>query len=184
MQRVEGKKSRAGVSGLLAAALCLACLGGCGRVQLGRSHRSVDPAWVLENTRRLAANELWKEYNGGDQVYIEYGCASATMLDYRHRGRPWAIRCSIFDQSTANGARALFAYYREGIENEVRGIEPIGEGTYMWKSPLMRSWIVGFRKGKYFVEVSLTEESDASVPLTDSNRQALLDFARRLAGTL
>lgn len=184
MQRAMGRNLWVALSWSLSATLCLACLSGCSRMRLGPSQPSADSAWVLKDRRRLAANELWKEYNGGDQVYIEHGCVSATLLDYRHRSRPWAIRCSVFDQSTPKGARALFDYYYEGIENEVRGIEPIGKATYMWKSPVMRSWIVGFCERKFFVEISLTEEGDSDVPLTDAARRALLDFAEHLAATL
>jgi len=143
-----------------------------------------DPDWVLTKSRRLAANELWKEHDGGDHVYIQRGCLSETLSDYRHRRRPWTIRCSVFDQGKPDGARSLFAYYRNATENEIKGIRPVGDETYLWKSPDMRSWIVGFRSGKYFVEISLAEEGDPAAPMSDPARAALLDFARRLAVSL
>lgn len=144
----------------------------------------VEDDWLLKSTKHLAANELWKEHDGGDQIYLDRGCLSETMKDYRHRSRPWAIRCSIFEQKDAGGARALFEYYYEGIENEVRDVERIGDATYMWKSPVMHCWIIGFAKGKFFVEISLTEEGPADAPLTGEGRRALVDFARRVAADL
>lgn len=166
---------------VVAAILLLATLSGCTWVRHGGRQPFSDPDWALKETRRLGADELWKEHDGGDQVYIQRGCVSETLSDYRHRRRPWTIRCSLFDQGKPAGARSLFAYYHNAIENEIKGIQPLGDETYVWKSPDMRSWIVGFCRGKYFVEISLGEEGDPNVPMSDQARAALLDFARRLA---
>lgn len=165
---------------LFAATLSLCCK----RPDPSPSLQASPPDWVLKSTRRMAANELWKEHDGADQIYIERGCISETMRDYRHRVRPWAIRCSIFDQKEPKGARALFDYYSGGIENEIRGIKPVGDAAYFWRSDVMRAWIVGFCRGKYFVEVSLAEEGKASAPMTDAARQALVEFAETLAASL
>jgi hypothetical protein len=143
-----------------------------------------DPDWILKATKRLATHELWKEHDGGDNIYIERGCLSETMSDYRHRSRPWTIRCSVFDQSRSEGARSLYQYYHGGVENEVREVERIGEATYLWKSATARAWGVGFCKGRFLVEASLVEEGEPGGPLSDSARQALLEFARRLAAAL
>jgi len=142
------------------------------------------PDWTLTKTQRLTANDLWMEHNGGAGIYVERGCVSETLADYTHRTQPWTIRSSVFDQTTPAGARALFDYYRESVDDEIRGIEPIGQATYLWKSSEMGAWIVGFCKGKHFVELSLAEKGSAGRGPSDSAREALFDFARRLAETL
>jgi len=168
----------------LLVAMGLICLIGCSRAQQATSRQSADPDWILKKTKRLTTKELWKEHDGGDIIYIERGCVSETMTNYRHRSRPWTIRCSVFDQTKPDGAQSLFKYYHDGIENEIREVEPVGDSTYLCKLSEMRSWVVGFCKAKFFVEISLTEEGDANAPLTDSARQALAEFARRMAATL
>jgi len=150
-----------------------------------REEQALDSHWQLTARKKLAANELWKEHDGGDQVYLQRGCVSETMLDYRHRNRPWAIRCSIFEHKDSAGARSLFEYYREEVDNELSDFKPIGEASYLWKSQGIHCWVLGFYKGNRFVEVSLTEEkAESGSPLGDSSREALLDFARRLAQKL
>lgn len=166
------------------ALMCLTYLASCQWIRCDTPSQPVGPDWILRATKRLTASTLWKEHDGADRLYIERGCVSETMTDYRHRSRAWTVRCSVFDQSKPKGARSLFKYYHDGIENEVREIERIGDATYMWKSPDMCSWIVGFCRGKFFVEISLVEEGGPETRLSDSGRQALIEFARRLATTL
>lgn len=150
----------------------------------GGSHSTDASPWEQTSTRRLAANELWKEHNGADQIYIEYGNVSETMTDYRHRIQPWAIHCSVFDQTNPKGAWDLFEFYREGVDDELAGVELIGDAIYVWKPSGMRCWTMGFRKGHYFVEVSLSDKSESKEPLTDASRKALREFARELAASL
>ena len=173
-----------GVPSALFAMLLLVGLTSCTLVSHGPALPSAGNDWILKDTRRLVANELWKEHNGGDNIYIERGCVSETLSDYRHQNRPWTLRASVFDQSKPDGARSLLTYYHDGVENEIKGSEAIGDAGYMAKSQMMHSWIVGFCKGRFFVEASLVEAGNESVPLSDAGRDALIAFAKDLAGRL
>lgn len=178
------KRKRIAGCRAVAAVFCLFGTAGCSWLGLGGLDASVKSQWEVTATRRLAANELWKEHNGGDQIYIEFGCISETMKDYRHCSRPWAIHSSVFDQSKPDGARELFGYYREGIDDPIPDIERIGDASYLWAPSGMRCWTLGFRKGRYFVEISLSDESPTERPLTQDSRNALLELARQLADSL
>jgi hypothetical protein len=166
------------------AAACLGLLASCTRSTRPGVFPVIDSDWWLKKHKWLEKNELWKEHDGGANVYIERGCLYETMTDYRHRSRPWTLRCSLFNQGKAKGARSLFKYYYDAIENEVRVDEPIGDATYLCRSPDGHAWILGFCKGRVFVEVSLVAEGGAESPQADEVRRALFDFARRLAGAL
>ncbi len=145
--------------------------------------RASEP-WHLVERRTLAAHELWKEHNGAAGLYLDRGCVSETLSDYRHAQRPWTLRCSVFDQTTSSGARSLFDYYRNGIDKEQSGIEPIGDAVYLWKSTEANAWILGFCRGQYFVEVSLAEAEENGQGPSGAGRDALLAFARGLAQSL
>lgn len=164
--------------------MCLTGLASCAKTGPRTTQSSALSDWIIKATRRLAAHELWKEHDGGDQTYIQRGCLSETISDYRHRSRPWTIRCSVFDQSKPDGARSLFEYFHEGVEDEIRAVEPVGDAMYLWKSTEMRAWLIGFCKGRFFVEISLTEEGNPNAPMTESARDALIAFARSLAANL
>lgn len=184
MRRLLQSKKWFALRWLLPVGVCLIISAGCAGIRHDTARQPVNPDWILKATKRLTTNDLWKEHNGGANIYIERGCLLETMSDYRHRNRPWMIRCSVFDQSKPEGARSLFKYYYDAIENEVRQNEPIGDATYLSKSPAMRAWVLGFCKGRFFVEVSLVEQGGGESPQGDEARRALLDFARRLAATL
>jgi len=184
MGRSAKKRSRAVVASWLVTVLGLGCLAGCARMGADPVTSVSHPDWAMKKSQRLAANELWKAHDGAAGMYIERGCVSETMTDLSHRDRPWVIRCSVFELRTSEGARLLYDYYHDGVEKEVQGIEPLGEATYLWRSPDLSAWIVGFWKGKYFVEASLAEKGAPGGQPDDSSKQALLDFARRLAAKL
>ncbi|MCX8037255.1 MAG: hypothetical protein N3D11_09475 [Candidatus Sumerlaeia bacterium] len=174
-------KSSATAAVLLLPAVWVA-LAACGISKVPMHHAS--GPWYLAERRVLAAHELWKEHNGAAGLYLDRGCVSETLSDYRHAHRPWTLRCSVFDLTTSGGARSLFEYYRNGIGNEQSDIAPIGDAAYLWKSAEASAWILGFCYGKYFVEVSLTETDENSKGPSDAARAALLAFACNLAQSL
>ena len=140
--------------------------------------------WILKGIRQVGPEDLWQEHRDGGNLYIQNGCAGEILGDFRHRTRPWMIRSSVFDQSTPEGARALFDQRRRTADAAPGGLEILDESMYLMTAPDLRSWIIGFSLGKYFVEATLTEEADPEQPMDGAAREALLDFAQRMAATL
>lgn len=176
--KTSGKILRTAVMAMGCALILSAC------VRFGKN-ALVDVAdWKLKSTMRLKSDELWKEHDGADQIYIQNGCRLETIRNYDHAARPWSARTSVFAHKSVEGAAAIFDYYREGIENEVEGVQPIGDRAYMWQSKVMRAWIVGFQKDNHFVEVALREETPEETPMSRDARRATLEIAQTVAASL
>jgi hypothetical protein len=109
--------------------------------------------WTAENIVYFNDKESLYDYiDGGAELYISYGFKSAASRRYIKAGQPEVI-VEIFDMNTSENAYGVFSNTR--YEEDYT----FGQGSQYVEGALF------FWKGKYYVSIMATEETDESKKL-------------------